>query len=92
MYINPYYWVDDHPLLYGNIGSLDPGSYDHAHRWNFSNHQSPGGILLRNSRNFGMNNLNGHVSVTKQIIRSQDIPGPSKGCQMVAKGCQTTIH
>ena len=21
-YINPYYWVDDHPLLYGNIGSL----------------------------------------------------------------------
>ena len=24
-YINPYYWVDDHPLLYGNNGSLDPG-------------------------------------------------------------------
>ena len=23
-YINPYYWVDDHPLLYGNDGSLDP--------------------------------------------------------------------
>ncbi len=23
-YINPYYWVDDHPLLYGNIGGLDP--------------------------------------------------------------------
>ena len=23
-YINPYYWVDDHPLLYGTIGSLDP--------------------------------------------------------------------
>ncbi len=23
-YINPYYWVDDHPLLYGNNGSLDP--------------------------------------------------------------------
>ena len=22
-YINPYYWVDDHPLLYGNHGSLD---------------------------------------------------------------------
>ena len=22
--INPYYWVDDHPLLYGNNGSLDP--------------------------------------------------------------------
>ena len=26
-YINPYYWVDDHPLLYGNIGSFDPGTY-----------------------------------------------------------------
>ena len=23
-YVNPYYWVDDHPLLYGNNGSLDP--------------------------------------------------------------------
>ena len=26
-YINPYYWVDDHPLFYGNNGSLDPGTY-----------------------------------------------------------------
>ena len=26
-YINPYYKVDDHPLLYGNIVSLDPGTY-----------------------------------------------------------------
>ena len=26
-YINPYYWVDDHPLLYGKNGSLDPGTY-----------------------------------------------------------------
>ena len=25
-YINPYYWVDDRPLLYGNIGSLDPST------------------------------------------------------------------
>ena len=25
-YINPYYWVDDHPLLDGNNGSLDPGT------------------------------------------------------------------
>ncbi len=25
-YINPYYWVDDHPLLYGNNGSLDSGT------------------------------------------------------------------
>ena len=27
-YINPYYWVDDHPLLYGNNRSLDPCTYD----------------------------------------------------------------
>ena len=26
-YINPYDWVDDHPLLYGNNGSLDPATY-----------------------------------------------------------------
>ena len=26
-YIKPYYWVDDHPLLHGNNGSLDPSSY-----------------------------------------------------------------
>ena len=26
--INPYYKVDDHPLLYGNNGSLDPGTND----------------------------------------------------------------
>ena len=28
-YINLYYWVDDHPLLYGNNGSLDPGTYQY---------------------------------------------------------------
>ena len=28
-YLNPYYWVDDHPLLYGNNGSLDPSTYAH---------------------------------------------------------------
>ena len=27
-YINPYYWVDDHPLLYGNTRSYDPSTYD----------------------------------------------------------------
>ena len=26
-YISPYYWVDDHPLLYGNNGNLDPSDY-----------------------------------------------------------------
>ena len=30
-YVNPYYWVDDHPPLCGNNGSLDsdPGTYVH---------------------------------------------------------------
>ncbi len=27
-HINPYYWVDDHPLLYGNNGSLDPSTFE----------------------------------------------------------------
>ena len=26
-YKNPYYWVDDYSLLYGNNGSLEPGTY-----------------------------------------------------------------
>ena len=26
-YINPCYWVDDHPQLYGNNGSLDPSTH-----------------------------------------------------------------
>ena len=29
-YINPYYWVDDHPLLYGNNVSLDPSTCEHS--------------------------------------------------------------
>ena len=35
-YINPYYWVDDHPLLYGTIGSLDPSTYDILVSWYLS--------------------------------------------------------
>ena len=26
-YINPYYWVDDHPVLYENNVSLDPSTH-----------------------------------------------------------------
>ena len=26
-YINPYYWVDDNPILFGNCESLDPGTF-----------------------------------------------------------------
>ena len=32
-YISPYYWVDDHPLLYGNIGNLDPSTNDFLQNW-----------------------------------------------------------
>ena len=32
-YINPYYWVDDHPLLYANNGSLDPGKEFNIYLW-----------------------------------------------------------
>ena len=32
-YINPYYWVDDHPLLYGNNGSLDPGTHKKMYKY-----------------------------------------------------------
>ncbi len=36
-YINPYYWVDDHPLLYGNNGSLDPGTFILPRVWFINN-------------------------------------------------------
>ena len=39
-YINPYYWVDDHPLLYGNNGSLDPGTYNKSWAWNHPTERS----------------------------------------------------
>ena len=34
-YVKPYYWVDDHSLLYGNNGSLDPSTYAFCfcHKW-----------------------------------------------------------
>ena len=37
-YINPYYWVDDHPLLYGNNGSLDPSTCIITGGWRDVNH------------------------------------------------------
>ena len=40
-YINPYYWVDDHPLLYGNNGSLDPSTYISSLRY-ISKYTPPG--------------------------------------------------
>ena len=52
-YINPYYWVDDHPLLYGNNGSLDPGTNDcflgnsgNSNHPNFSDASKFGLVLL----------------------------------------------
>ena len=49
-YINPYYWVDDHPLLYGNNGSLDPSpsTFNSLHRrcmiFHFSSQKSTGNL------------------------------------------------
>ena len=46
-YINPYYWVDDHPLLYGNNGSLDPSTYSREKIQDFPSYLSqmaPGGM------------------------------------------------
>ena len=37
--INPYYWVDDHPLLYWNIGSLDPIAHMCIDNWTRKNVQ-----------------------------------------------------
>ena len=44
-HINPYYWVDDHPLLYGNIGSLDPSTYD---SYNLAKLSGPKAIKVAN--------------------------------------------
>ena len=30
--MNHYYWVDDHPLLYGNNGSLDPSTIENLQK------------------------------------------------------------
>ena len=47
-YRNPYYWVDDHPLLYGNNGSLDPSTYRHIlHRSESRWRNPPKGGLVR---------------------------------------------
>ena len=34
-YIKPYHKVDDHPLLYGNNGSLDPGTHENYFKSTF---------------------------------------------------------
>ena len=41
-YINPYYWVDDHPRLYGNNGSLDPGTCNNRSQTTYSGEQGAG--------------------------------------------------
>ncbi len=37
-YINSYYWVDEHPLLYGNNWSLDPGTYIYIYMYTLMIH------------------------------------------------------
>ena len=49
-YINPYYWVDDHPLLYGNNGSLDPSTF---HNFNTKNSASPKIVVSTNGEKIG---------------------------------------
>ena len=51
-YINPYYWVDDHPLLYGNNGSLDPGTYTPII---YPGHQGPGEMFQVTNSNPSQN-------------------------------------
>ena len=46
-YINPYYWVDDHPLVYGNNGSLDPDTYNPpGPRMRIPRHQQDDGAYI----------------------------------------------
>ena len=68
-YINPYYWVDDHPL-YGNNGSLDPGTYSLAHRT---------GDRLTLDSSFELKLILGFtlVTLTKGLTFSRGFP---KGC------------
>ena len=64
-YINPYYWVDDHPLLYGNNGSWSTLAHQHLSyelfqilRTQGSSSRSPKCKLLFSLRHFGSwNNL-----------------------------------
>ena len=52
-YINPYYWVDDHPLLYGNNGSLDPATYKPYITWVFMGKLCPRIPRLNTINNHG---------------------------------------
>ena len=69
-YINPYYEVDDHPLLYGNNGTLDPGTFNDP--W-FGAPHFPwrlGPLQLFNPRDDEIIDLNGIVDHAGQ----QDVP------------------
>ena len=63
-------WVDDHPLLYGNNGSLDPGTYSLAHRT---------GDRLTLDSSFELKLILGFtlVTLTKGLTFSRGFP---KGC------------
>ena len=77
-YINPYYWVDDHPLLYGNNGSLDPGTYELDHEMGLENdcscvedqhagHLSQTPLLHQTQRQFGNRALKGSREMTSNV-------------------------
>ncbi len=64
-YINAYYWVDDHPLLYGNNGSLDPGTYKFLRFVDvlpIEHHGSDVKLMLKKSQ-VGLDNKSQHGSV-----------------------------
>ena len=56
-YRKPYYWVDDHPLLYGNNGSLDPAHINtHPIHWRRTS-QFLGSLCKSNRREKAAKNL-----------------------------------
>ena len=40
-YIKPYHKVDDHPMLYGKNGSLDPSTYRSYRLTGYTGHMTP---------------------------------------------------
>ena len=67
-YINPYYWVDDHPLLYGNNGSLDPGTYKTTHQ---GFEHCPIGIFISQAFNSFLQLLHLSRKAAGEVVRNR---------------------
>ena len=60
-FLNPYYWVDDHPLSYGNIGSLDPSTCIMTHAPSlFAAHDFPGCSAVQGQE--GWSNVSANIT------------------------------